>query len=81
MAEKGINFLYLNARSLYKHLDEIFVHYMGYDILCFGETWLHEKIPDNNISIEGYNIFRQDRKISHNISKRGGGGSCNLYLQ
>ena len=81
MAEKGMKFLYLNTRSLYKHFDEIFLHYSGYDIMCFGETWLTEKIPNNVISKQSYNIFRQDRASSI-PGKKGGGVAtyiCNKY--
>ena len=70
---KGLSFLYLNVRSLYNHIDEIFLKYNKYDILCFGETWLNKKIPDNCISKPGYQLFRQDRYEENNPNKRGGG--------
>ncbi len=29
--------------------------------ICITETWLSANIPDSNVSIPGYNLFRQDR--------------------
>ena len=38
------------------------------DILCVSETWLTDIIPDEYVSVEGFNIFRYD--------KGRGGGVC-----
>ena len=38
------------------------------DCLCISETHLNEYIPDDNVSISGYSIFRNDR-----VGKAGGG--------
>ncbi len=42
-------------------------------IICITETWLSANIPDANVSIPGYNLFRQDRVHTT------GGGVC-VYL-
>ena len=66
---KGLKFLYLNIRSLYRHYDELFLNFKDYDIICLGETWLNSKIPDNTITHSEYSLFRSDRSGE----KRGGG--------
>jgi hypothetical protein len=40
-------------------------------IICITETWLSANIPDSNVSIPGYNFFRQD-----SARTTGGGGVC-----
>ena len=66
---KGLRLMYLNIRSLYKHLDDFFLNFGEYDIMCLGETWLRPTIPDNCISHSEYTMFRQDR-----VEKARGGG-------
>ena len=43
------------------------------DIAAITETWLKESIPDAIVNIEGYQLFRRDRK------HKGHGGVC-LYI-
>ena len=43
------------------------------DIAAITETWLKESIPDTIVNIEGYQLFRRDRK------HKGHGGVC-LYV-
>ncbi|KAL0157205.1 hypothetical protein M9458_048451, partial [Cirrhinus mrigala] len=40
--------------------------------LCFTETWLSESIPDNELHISGFQLFRSDRSAE----LTGGGGLC-----
>ena len=77
---KGLKFIYVNIRSLYKNKDELFNLVDGYDIICVGETWLSDKFTDNMIHQPGYKIFRYDRQSSidtdinrNRIKTRGGG--------
>ncbi|KAK9738969.1 hypothetical protein QE152_g9368 [Popillia japonica] len=39
----------------------------NYDILALSETWLHDGFPSSMFSIQGYNLYRNDR------ATRGGG--------
>ena len=78
--DKGLKFIYVNIRSLYKNKDELFNITDGYDIICVGETWLTNNYTDNMIHQPGYKTFRYDRQnrvetdINRNrIKKRGGG--------
>ena len=41
------------------------------DVLGISETWLFEDISDNEISFNGYSLFRYDRNDL--VKKRGGG--------
>ena len=64
-----LHILYLNARSLLSKLDELrvlcFVN--KYDIVCVVESWLSQDIPDSELTIPGYFVFRKDR------NRHGGG--------
>jgi hypothetical protein len=44
------------------------------DFVCITETWLKDHIVDNIVSVSGYNIIRQDRKIIDH------GGIC-MYVR
>jgi len=47
------------------------------DVVGISETWLSDRISDNEISIQGYTLFRKDRN-STNKSK---GGGVALYVK
>lgn len=67
---KGQKFVFLNARSLYGHLNDLQVEFnhTNFYALAFTETWLKSKLPDAMIKIRGYVPCRLDRE-----DKRGGG--------
>jgi len=46
---------------------------INYDIIGIIETWANSNISDSEISIEGYNMFRVDRK-------EGKGSGAILYI-
>lgn len=56
-------FLHLNVRSLIAKMDmlRIWVHSTDADVIVLSETWLNKSITDNDISINGYNVYRTDR--------------------
>lgn len=62
---------HLNIRSLPKHLEEIRILLQDnpFDVICLSETWLNSSWCDAELSIEGYNLVRKDRKAD----QRGGG--------
>lgn len=63
----------INARSIVNKIDELELLVEQYkpDIIGITETWLNDQITDSEISLEGYTIFRKDRKSSE--KSRGGG--------
>ena len=67
---------HLNARSLNKNIVELkeIVRKTKFDAISISESWLTQKTPKDRFHIEGFKIFRNDRK-----NKRGG-GVC-LYVR
>ena len=72
---KGFKIATLNVNSLLKHIDEIrhVLFSAPFDIFAINESKMDELIPDNEISIPGYNLIRKDRN-------RAGGGVV-LYIR
>ena len=72
---KGFKIASLNVNSLLKHIDEIRHVLLSafFDIFAINESKIDELIPDNEISIPGYNLIRKDRN-------RAGGGVV-LYIR
>lgn len=66
----------MNVRSLPKHFNElkILLQDIPFDVLCLNETWLNSTWRDAELSIEGYNFIRQDRK-----DEQRGGGTAIYY--
>ncbi|KAI4885338.1 hypothetical protein NFI96_001847 [Prochilodus magdalenae] len=56
-----------NVRSLANKMDELTAlamsqkEYRQCSLMCFLETWLHQDIPDDNVSITGFQTVRADR--------------------
>ena len=71
--------VYMNARSIVNKMKvlELTVKQDDLDLVAITETWLHDKITDEEISIEGYTLIRNDRK---DINKHRGGGVA-LYIK
>ena len=67
---------HLNARSLNKNITELkaIINETDFDAVSISESWLRSRTPKDRFTIDGYKIFRRDRK-----SKRGG-GVC-LYVR
>ena len=68
---KGIRMIHLNTRSMFNKFDQIKETFLGFDVILLSETWLTPSIPDTAITIDGYNLVRQDRGLPG--GKRGGG--------
>ena len=87
---KGFKIVHLNIRSLPRKIDQLRLILEGstIDIMTISETWLHNKIDTQLISIQGYNVHRLDR-VTRSIrdTKRGGGllvyykTSLDVYVQ
>ena len=69
-----LNCMHINIRSILPKIDELqhIVHYYSIDCLSVNETLLNSSIPDGEISIKGFCLFRNDRD-------RNGGGVA-LYI-
>ena len=67
---------HVNARSLNKNVNELKVIMDGtdFDAVSVSESWLRSRTPKDRFMIDGYKIFRTDRR-----NKRGG-GVC-LYVR
>lgn len=65
LCNMNVNSLYVRSdeNPLFK-LDEMYstlcVH-SKFDLICLCETWLNPSIPDMNIELPGYRLFRRDR--------------------
>ena len=73
---KGLKFVHVNVRSLYKKLPEIAYLYKDIDFILCSETWLDERYTNNMIDIPGYVILRIDRceaAPTLQVPARGGG--------
>ncbi|XP_047459459.1 NACHT, LRR and PYD domains-containing protein 12-like [Mugil cephalus] len=68
-----------NVKSLANKVDELEAlvrtqrEYRQSSIMCFTETWLHEKIPDSNVAIPGFQTVRTVRDTTATGKKKGGG--------
>ncbi|KAL6470590.1 hypothetical protein MHYP_G00217090 [Metynnis hypsauchen] len=55
-----------NVRSLANKMDELTAlasrqrNYQECSLMCFSETWLHQDIPDDNVSIDGVQTIWAD---------------------
>ena len=84
MTIKGLKIVSLNVRSLYANLNELYAGFKDFDILCFCETWLNDRINDQLICMEGFTIFRLDREEGNILSKKGKpkrGGGLIIYVK
>ena len=75
LSRKGLNILHLNVRSLRRKKEQVsqLAHSTDASIIALSETWLDQSVTDNEISIDGYNITRNDRAST-------GGGVC-IYIK
>lgn len=72
----GLNVCHINAQSLKCKIDEFRLTFenSSVDVICISETWFNETTTDSLISLNGYRVFRHDRK------KRGGGVAIYVRL-
>jgi hypothetical protein len=70
------NLLLINARSIINKM-----HYLRDlallncpDVIMLTETWCSDEIPDSQLSLVGYSLFRSDRILSR-------GGGCIMYCK
>ena len=73
--QKGLHFLHLNARSILPKMTDLrlLANKCNATVIGVSETWLDNSVSDNEISIDGYAVYRKDRS-------RSGGGVC-IYVK
>ncbi|KAJ8390513.1 hypothetical protein AAFF_G00103100 [Aldrovandia affinis] len=63
-----------NVRSLANKMDELTAlarsqaEFRECSIMCFTESWLHKDIPDNNVSVDGFQTVRGDRDCIESVN-------------
>ncbi|XP_025758196.1 uncharacterized protein LOC112843545 [Oreochromis niloticus] len=68
-----------NVRLLSNKIDELSVlvrsqrEYRECSLMCFTESWMHQNIPDDNASMEGFHTVRADRDSITSGKRKGGG--------
>lgn len=73
----GLKVVHFNARSLNNDKFDYVCHVFensDIDIICITETWLNCDLNDSNFKINGYRLFRNDRK-------HGRGGGIAIYCK
>ena len=80
---KGLMVLFWTKRSLYNKLDSIRNEILNVqpDILNINETWLNKNILDQEITIEGYTLIRNDRHNNQDDTIKRGGGICTFVKE
>ena len=65
----GLGFIYLNVPSMIAKMDMICIwaYTTDADVIVISETWLNKAVLNQDINIDGYNVYRTDRP------KKGGG--------
>ena len=84
MALKGLKLISLNVRNLYPHLDECYVRFKDFDIICLSETWLNKSYTDEMSSMPGFDLLRLDRENGIILNKAGKpkrGGGLAIYVK
>ena len=81
---RGLHLTHLNLRSIMnKHdLVKIQLGILKMDLFTFSESWLSDKVGDDLIHIEGYNVIRNDRSWmegSKRVPKKGGGVGAYIH--
>lgn len=70
---KDIKFLFNNARSLHKHFFDIKLEpsVLAADVIGIAESWLCELDNEEDFTLEGFTMFRNDANSSHVRSHHG----------
>ena len=68
---------YINARKLLNKFDdfEAWIHDIDPDIVGVTESWATPSISDSELTLQGYDLFRQDRPVARE------GGGVLLYVK
>ena len=68
---------YVNARNLANKFEQLeaWIYALNHDIIGVTESWACSQVLDSELSLQGYDIFRQDREVDH------AGGGILLYVR
>lgn len=53
--------VHYNVQSIVNKLDLIESELQNFDVICLTETWLDQRTRDDNLSINGFKLYRRDR--------------------
>ena len=75
---KGLKLVHWNVRSVLKKIDQMrtLLSDSTIDVITVSESWLKSHLHSNLVSIQGFEVFRQDRRgdSQKTKSKKRGGG-------
>lgn len=78
---KGVRLAHIKVRDIFSlnKFDEIkiLLHQYQFDVPIIGETWLYDKINDDELKIAGFHLIRRDRTLA--TKPNGGGGASCLH--
>ena len=79
----GLQVCLINCRSVVNKLAEIEILLLNesIDILCITESWLNPSIPDEIVTIPGYNLYRRDRQNTDMAWSGLGGGGVAVFVR
>ena len=65
--DKDVKFIFNNARSLHKHIDDVKAdpNVLSADVVGIAESWLSDSDLDETFLVDGFRMFRNDGKSSH----------------
>ena len=72
----GLKVMHINIHYLFPKFDEIKIllgQNPDIDILCLCETFLNDSFSDSEFQLQGYQLFRKDRKTN--------GGGIAMYIK
>ena len=70
--KQGIHICHLNVRSILNKISQIrsLLKNNNIQFLGISESWCSEKISNNEIQVDNYNIVRQDRSFKANKKRK-----------
>ena len=68
LSRSNISFIHLNVQSILPKLNQLSIEYSNYEILSFTESWLRPSVSNEQVAIQNFNTFRNDR-----LDRVGGG--------
>ena len=78
---KGLSLVALNIRSLYPKIDELYIRFSEFDLICLSETWTNSNYTNEMLEFSGFDLFRQDRTSSNETLCKKRGGGLAIYVK
>ena len=54
--------VHYNIQSILNKVDVLGAELKNFDIICLTETWLNPNISDDCLTIDGFKLYRRDRR-------------------